>query len=118
MGMIFVALGIAVVVAVGWFFLSSSGKGGGGGGLLAGGSFPPGTRAFEAEMSLKIIVQMIEAREREVARTTDDAKKADLERQISNLRKQASQHRATVEARDVSPGKMSIGVNPDSDTVD
>lgn len=118
MGILFLALGVVAVVAVGWFFLSSPGKGGGGGGLLGGASFPPGTRAFEAEMSLKIISQMIEARERELLCTPDDAKKADLERQLSNLRKQAALHRATVDARDVSPGKMSIGVNPDSDTVD
>lgn len=114
MGLVLVALGIAAVVAV----LSSGKGGGGGGGLLGGASFPPGTRAFEAEMSLKIITQMIEAREVQLGRESDESKKATLSKQIDNLRKQAVLHRATVDARDVSPGKMSIGVNPDSDTVD
>lgn len=118
MEIVLVALGIAAVVAVGWFFLSSGKGGGGGGGLLGGASFPPGTRAFEAEMSLKIITQMIEAREVQLGRESDESKKATLSKQIDNLRKQAVLHRATVDARDVSPGKMSIGVNPDSDTVD
>jgi hypothetical protein len=118
MEIVLIALGVAAVVAVGWFFLSSGKGSGGGGGLLGGASFPPGTRAFEAEMSLKIITQMIEAREVQLGRESDDAKKATLTKQIDNLRKQAVLHRATVEARDLSPGKMSIGVNPDSDTVD
>jgi hypothetical protein len=69
-------------------------------------------------MSLKIITQMIEAREVQLGRETDETKKATLTKQLDNLRKQAVLHRATVEARDVSPGKTSIGVNPDSDTVD
>jgi hypothetical protein len=85
---------------------------------LGGSSFPPGTRAFEAEMSLGgIIAKMIEGRERELLGPVDGAKRADLERQIANLRAQATIHRATVEARDLSKGKMSIGANPDSDTV-
>jgi predicted site-specific integrase-resolvase len=87
-------------------------------GMLEGSSFPPGTRAFEAEMSLRIIAQMIEARELELARSSDEAKKADLSRQLANLRAQGALHRATVEARDLSPGRMRIGVNPDSDTID
>jgi hypothetical protein len=69
-------------------------------------------------MSLGILAQMVQAREVELPRTTDEAKKTLLTRQIENMRKQEQIHRATIAARDLSPGKMSIGVNPDSDTVD
>jgi hypothetical protein len=68
-------------------------------------------------MSLGILAQMVQAREVELPRTTDEAKKTLLTRQIENMRKEQI-HRATIAARDLSPGKMSIGVNPDSDTVD
>lgn len=108
----------AVIVGVAVLLVFLFPRRGGGGGFGEGASFPPGTRAFEAEMSLRILAQMIEAREVEIARTGDEAKKADLSRQIANMRKQAEIHRATVAARDLSPGRMSIGVNPDSDTVD
>jgi len=118
MTLLIIAVVAGVVALVFFLVLRGGGGGGGGGGFGAGASFPPGTRAFEAEMSLRILAQMIDAREVEIARTTDEAKKADLTRQISNMRKQAEIHRATVAARDVSPGRMSIGVNPDSDTVE
>ena len=84
----------------------------------AAARFPPGTRAFEASMSLGIIRDMIASRERELPRATDDAKRALLETQIGNLRKQYDAHQATVDRRDLSPGKRSIGVDPDSDRVD
>lgn len=108
---ILVAVGLVVVVGLVWLFTRKPGQFG------DGARFPPGTRAFEAEMSLEIIVQMLEAREVALRGEVDEEKKATLTRQIGNLRKQAAIHQATVDAGDVSPGKMSIGVNPDSDTV-
>lgn len=81
-------------------------------------SFPAGTRAFEAEMSLGIIETMIHTREMELARSSDHARTQTLERQLANLRKQAQIHRATIASGDLSRGRMSIGVDPDSDRVD
>ena len=49
---------------------------GGGGGFGAGARFPPGTRAFESEMSLGIIIPMIEARESELLGQVDEARRA------------------------------------------
>ncbi|MBZ0121151.1 MAG: hypothetical protein IT378_15995 [Sandaracinaceae bacterium] len=108
---ILVMAGIALVLGVIWVFTRKPGHFG------AGARFPPGTRAFEAEMSLGIIAKMLEAREVALLGNADDEKKATLTRQIANLRRQAEIHQATVDARDLSPGRMSIGVNPDSDTV-
>lgn len=107
-------LGVGIVVVVGaiWFFTRRPGGFGG------GARFPPGTRAFESEMSLPLLAQMIEAREVELQGGVDDARRADLERQIANMRKQAALHQAVVDAGDTSPGKMSIGVNPNSDQID
>ena len=79
--------------------------------------FPPGTRAFEAELSIPLIGSYIAAREVALA-SADEAERGKLTKQIENLRAQAAIHQATIEAGDVSPGKMSIGVNPDSPTVD
>lgn len=79
--------------------------------------FPPGTRAFEAELSIPLIARLIEAREVALA-SADEAERAKLTKQIENLRAQAAIHQATIDAGDVSPGKMSIGANPDSPTVD
>lgn len=79
--------------------------------------FPPGTRAFEAELSLPLIARLVEARELALA-SADPAERDTLTRQIENLRAQAAIHQATIDAEDVSPGKMSIGANPDSPTVD
>lgn len=79
--------------------------------------FPPGTRAFEAELSIPLLARLIEAREVALA-SADEAERAKLAKQIENLKAQASIHQATIDAGDVSPGKMSIGANPDSPTVD
>jgi hypothetical protein len=78
--------------------------------------FPPGTRAFEAELSIPLIARL-KAREVSLA-SADEAERAKLTKQIENLRAQAAIHQATIDAGDVSPGKMSIGANPDSATVD
>lgn len=110
-----IVIGIVVLVVVVGFVLAVV-RGGGGGG--AAPRFPPGTKAFESEMSLGIIAKMIEAREVALAGSPDDAKRAQLEKDVSNLRKQAALHRAVVDRADTSPGKMSIGVNPDRDTID
>jgi len=108
--MIGIAILIGSVVAVGLVVMLLRGGSG-------GPSFPPGTRAFESEMSLRIISGMTAARERELA-GADDAQRELLTRQLANLRKQEALHRAILDAHDVSPGKMSIGVNPDSDRID
>lgn len=109
-------LGLMFVVGI-VLFLAFGRKPGGGGGFGAGSRFPPGTRAFESEMSLGIIVTMIEARESQLNGQVDDAKRALLTQQIANLRRQGELHREVIAAGDVSKGKMSIGVNPDSDTI-
>ena len=117
---VFGLVGLAVMFAIGVaLFLAFSRKpgGGGGGGFGAGASFPPGTRAFESEMAMSIIVTMIEARETQLRGQVDDDKRALLTQQIANLRRQAELHREVIANRDVSKGKMSIGVNPDSDTI-
>ncbi len=110
-----IVIGVVVaVVLVGFLFALVRGGGGGG----SAPRVPPGTKAFESEVGLGIIAKMIEAREIALAGSPDDAKRAQLEKDISNLRKQAQLHRAVVDRGDVSRGKMSIGVNPDRDTID
>ena len=84
---------------------------------MSGGSFPPGTRAFESQMSIRLIADLIRTREQERV-GADEERREVLERQIANLRKQAAAHQGIVEARDLSPGRMSIGANPDSDRID
>lgn len=84
----------------------------------AAARFPPGTRAFEASMSVQLIEDLVAARERELERTADPEREALLTRQIANLRQQSTAYQAIVDARDLSPGKGSIGVDPDSGSID
>jgi len=104
--------GISVILGIIWFFTRKPGHFGG------GARFPAGTRAFESEMSLPLLARLIEARERALLGPVDDAERAKLTTQIANLRNQAVLHQAVIDAGDVSPGRMSIGANPDSDQID
>lgn len=109
------AIGITIAVVVFAVVVGLFMRGGGG---APGGSFPPGTRAWESQMTLGILTKMIASREQELRGSPDDAKRALLERQIANMQKQLTLHQAVIASGDVSPGKMRIGVNPDADHID
>lgn len=57
------------------------------------------------------------ARERELG-AVDPAQQEVLNEQIASLHDQQAAYQAIVDARDLSPGTMRIGVNPDSDSID
>jgi hypothetical protein len=101
--MLYVVVAIALCAV---FFLIVRSKGGGGSGLPP---FPPGTRAFEAFLTLDPLVKTIASRKAQLAAATDAARKDRLTREIAFLEKQVPELQAIVAARDTSPGRGYIG---------
>jgi hypothetical protein len=101
--MLWVIGGVVALVAVIAFAMRK------GGALSLPSQFPPGTRAFEAELTLKPLQATIAQRREELAATTDEARRAKLERQIAFLSAQVVALEKIVAARDLSPGKGYIG---------
>ena len=75
-----------------------SGMFGGGG----GGKFPPGTRAFESQMTCDLLENVI-ARRRSEGASADD---------IAYLEGQLADHRQVVASGDTSPGTGAVGYDP------
>jgi hypothetical protein len=100
--MLLIGIGLAVVlvIIVGVVVLA-----GGGGGP----AFKPGTRAFEAYLTLDPLVKTIASRKQELANETNDRKKDRLSREIAFLEKQIPELQAIVDAKDASPGRGYIG---------
>jgi hypothetical protein len=71
-------------------------------------TFPPGTRAFEAQMIMPAILAKLASLRQQLA-TGAAGEKAKLERQIAYLEDQKRQNEAIIQARDVSPGKGYVG---------
>jgi hypothetical protein len=81
--------------------------GGGGGGLGAG--LKPGSRAWEASLTLDPLGKCIASRRAELATATDPARKDRLQRELAFLEKQIPELQAIVAANDGSPGRGYIG---------
>jgi hypothetical protein len=78
----------------------------GGGG---GPAFKPGTRAWEAQLTMDPLVKTIAARNQELATESNDRKKDRLTREIAFLEKQIPELQAIVDSKDPSPGRGYIG---------
>lgn len=80
-------------------------------GSAPGSRYPPGTRAFESEMALTVIANMLPARETALLSATDPDTRARLERDIAALVEQKAQHEAVVASGDRSPGTNSVSIH-------
>jgi hypothetical protein len=98
--MIWIGIGIAVLLAV---VVGVVVLGGG------GPAFKPGTRAFEAYLTLDPLVKTIAARKQEMATETNERKKDRLSREIAFLERQIPELQAIVASKDASPGRGYIG---------
>ena len=78
----------------------------GGGG---GPAFKPGTRAWEASLTMDPLVKTIASRKQELAGETNQRKQIRLTKEIAFLEKQIPELQAIIDARDASPGKGYIG---------
>jgi hypothetical protein len=78
----------------------------GGGG---GPAFKPGTRAWEAQLTMDPLVKTIAARKAEAAGEASDRKKDRLSREIAFLERQIPELQAIIDAKDASPGRGYIG---------
>ena len=67
-------------------------------------SFPPGSRAFEAYLTLDILANVVRDLHAERA-TADPARQAAIERELAFYEEEARRLQAIVDARDVSPGQ-------------
>jgi hypothetical protein len=100
--MIWIGVGIIVVIAVVIGLRA----------LTRAPGFPPGTRAFEAELVLGPLTAAVKERRLRYEAETDPVKKAKLEKQLAFLGKQLQDNLAIVQARDLSPGKGYVGFEP------
>lgn len=80
-----------------------------GGGGPGGGALRPGTRAWEASMTLDPLVKTIAGRRQELAVETDPKKKDRLARELAFLEQQIPVLEGIVAANDGSPGRGYIG---------
>jgi hypothetical protein len=71
--------------------------------------FPPGTRAWEAELTMGPLMLAIQVRLSERDRTTDPDARAKLDRDIEFLSKQVDENQKIVDAGDLSPGRGYVG---------
>ena len=79
--------------------------------VLGGGgpAFKPGTRAWEAQLTMDPLVKCIASRKLELASETNDRKKDRLTREIAFMERQIPELQAIIDAKDASPGKGYIG---------
>ncbi len=102
--MLYVVLGLVVLVVIVVLVARS------GGGLPS--RFPPGSRAFEAELTLGPLTLTIEQRKRDLAAVTDPGRRAKLEKQIAFLEAQVVENQKIMANNDLSPGRGYIGFTP------
>ena len=98
--MIWIGVGIAVLLVI---VLAAV--------LLAKGgpAFKPGTRAFEASLTMGPLLGTIEARKQEMAGERNQRKQIRLAKEIAFLEKQVPELQAIIDAKDMSPGRGYIG---------
>ena len=96
-GLIGAAIGLVIV------FFMRAGKGGGAGGM------GPGTRGWEAQLTLDPLQKTIASRKAELRMVTEEKRRDRLKREIAFLEAQVPQLEALVAAKDASPGKGFIG---------
>ena len=96
-GLIGAVIGMVIV------FFMRAGKGGG------AGAMGPGTRGWEAQLTLDPLTKTIASRQAELRMVTDEERRDRLKREIAFLEQQVPQLEALVAAKDSSPGKGSIG---------
>ena len=101
--MIWIALGAVVLLVIVVIVMK---RGGGGSGGFA---FRPGTRAFEASLTMDPLVKTIASRKQELAGQADSRKKDRLMREIAFLEKQIPELQTIIDAKDLSPGKGYVG---------
>ena len=95
-----IVLGIVAVAAV-VFFLRRGSSG--------APTFPPGTRAWEAQVTMEPLLGTIADRAVEHAMETDPVKKARLEKDIEFFKQQVVELQAVIDSKDLSPGQGYIG---------
>jgi hypothetical protein len=81
----------------------------GGGSGAPGAGLRPGTRAWEASMTLDVLAKAIDDRRAELHVEADPAKKDRLGRELAFLEKQVPELQALVAANDGTPGRGYIG---------
>lgn len=96
-GILGAVIGLVVV------FVMRGGKG------AAGGGLSPGTRGWEAQLTLDPLHKTIAHRKGELAAATDEKQRDHLTREIAFLEKQVPELEALVAAKDASPGRGYIG---------
>jgi hypothetical protein len=100
-----VVLGVVVLVVIVGFLLLL--KGGGGGRALK-----PGSRAWEASLTVGPLLGTIEARKLEMAGERNQRKQIRLTKEIAFLEKQVPELQAIIAANDGSPGRGYVGFEP------
>jgi hypothetical protein len=70
-----------------------------------------GSRAWEAQMNLKLLGDLIGARRGELA-AADDTRRGRLEREIAHLERQIPVEQAILLANDGTPGRGYVGITP------
>jgi hypothetical protein len=78
-------------------------------GSRGGGGMGPGTRGWEAQLTLDPLQKTIAARKAELRMVTDEKRRDRLSREIAFLEQQVPQLEALVAAKDTSPGRGYIG---------
>ena len=99
--MIWIGLGVGFAVLVVIVLLVL--KGGGGPALK------PGSRAWEASLTMGPLLGTIEARKQEMAGERNQRKQIRLGKEIAFLEKQVPELQAIIDAKDASPGRDYIG---------
>lgn len=104
--MVMVVVGIVALVVI--FFVVLLVRGGDGGGS-GGPALQPGTRAWEASLTMGPLLNTIEARKLEMANEQNQRKQIRLTKEIAYLEKQIPELQAIIDAKDTSPGRGYIG---------
>ena len=98
--LIVVAVVVGLLVVVGLIVVLGGGT---------GPAFKPGTRAWEAQLTMDPLVKCIASRKQELACETNDRKKDRLTREIAFMERQIPELQAIIDSKDASPGKGYIG---------
>lgn len=98
-----IAIGVGVLLLLGFLFMGGSSDG--------GPSFPPGSRAFEAELNLPLIEQAQSARIEILEEVDDPIIIEQLEAELEELELMMEDCLDAIRSGDLSPGRGYIGVD-------